>query len=153
MKEQGREGAGANCESSFLPVLSRAGPRIGTYQEEKENQSKALARAAEDVIPLLGEVLDEAVTGGLTGTVMEEFEKAIEDTQENVRGQQLVSPEEFDAVFKVVSIGLLGIISLARAEADEEGKKLITEAAKLISPHLSLLGVQGFLALEKLERH
>ncbi len=119
------------------------------------NQSREFARAARDVIPLLGEVMNEAVKDRVTGTAcfMEEFEQAIKDTQDKVRGQELVSPEDFDAVFKVVSIGLLGIISLARQDADEEGKKLITEAAKLISPHLSLLGVQGFLALEKLERH
>ena len=116
------------------------------------NETKLLAQAAIGVLPLLAAVMDEA-TGESDGKFLDQLEESIQQTLDKCRGKELITSEEFKGVFKLVSVGLISMFALARQGLNEENAEMFNEAVNLFAPHITMLGVQGILAFEKLERH
>ena len=116
------------------------------------SETKRLAKAASEVLPMLAAVMDEA-TNDDEGKFLEGLEESIQKTLDRCRGKELVTAEEFKHVFELVSVGLIAMFALARQGLDEETTEMFNEAIHLFTPHISMLGVQGILAFEKLERH
>ena len=116
------------------------------------SETKRLAKAASEVLPMLAAVMDEA-TGGDDGKFLEHLDESIRLSLDKCRGKELITAEEFKHVYELVSVGLIAMFSLARNSLDKEDKEMFNEAVTLFAPHISMLGVQGILAFEKLERH
>ncbi len=116
------------------------------------SETKRLAKAASEVLPMLAAVMDEA-TDEDEGKFLEHLEESIQLTLDKCRGKELITAQEFKDVFELVSVGLIAMFALARSNLDEESMDMFNQAVHLFSPHISMLGVQGILAFEKLERH
>lgn len=116
------------------------------------NDAKSQARAALEIVPLLAEVLGAAKDQG-GEKFLEELKESISKSLDQDRGRELVTAEEIQGLFELISICLIAIFSLARHNLEGEDKSLFDEAVRLFTGPFSSLGVQSILALEKLARH